>query len=395
MALAASPASLRVSFPGVTVDPFRVLGADLLQQPLAHDVLRLKVSTGPSYAALSEGAPVQFTWSNPRGTGDFWGYVHRTDPAYRTDSGASQIICVGASYPLMSTGVDVWTNVRIGDVVRDVARRFRLSADIEEHPLVINQVSQAGQSYWQLLTQLASKIGYTLRVEGATLVFRSRESLAHHFRPQAIPLTYVRDTLGTTDIRSFVPQVGAFNPEIAAAQTSEISGIDPVTGTVILASENIDSFRERQGLRQGFLVGQVATSAAEAVAASRGAQENSRLSQRAKMESVGHPGIQPGRFVSVSGVANELAGTWMVNSVRHEMTLSSYLCHAELGSDGLGPAQLRAGEAALKPGEINPHRPGALPDPLRPALVDHRSVRGSAGAPLRDVYWSSSVVDWS
>jgi hypothetical protein len=395
MVLAPNTPALRVFFPGVTVDPFRVEGATLIQQQLAHDVLRVRVSTGPSYAALSEGAPVSFTWSNANGAGGFWGYVHRIDPAYRNSGGTSQIICVGASYPLMATGVDVWTNARVSDVVRDIARRFRFAVDIEEHPLVLNQVSQAGESYWQLLCRLANKIGYVVRVEGATVIFRSHESLAHHFRPMATPLTYSRDPLSIASIKSFVPQVGAFNPENAAAQTSDISGIDPVTGLVISASESIDDLRARPSLRQGFLVGQVATSAAEAAAVSRGAQENSRLSQRAKMECVGYPSLQPGRFVSVLGVAPELAGNWMVRRIEHEMSRSSYMCTADLGTDGLGAAQLRAGESALKPGEVNPHRPGALPDIQNPTLVDHRSIRGSAGTPLQDVYWSSSVVDWS
>lgn len=382
-------------FPGVLMDTPRVRSATLTQNALSHDVLSVRVAPGQSFGVIADSAPVRFTWRSSRGPGSFWGYVHRIDPRFSAADGNSEILCVGTTSPLMSVGDNVWSEVRASDVVLDIARRFRLSCDTEDHPRVYNQISQAGESYWQLLVRLAKETGWVLRVDSATIRFRSRESMTRGLRPHAPIFRYDPAPNAVSDVSSFVPKVGVYTPETGARQTGLVDAIDPMTGAIIGASSSV--FRLREGTPQptGPTTESVVRSAIEAESTAQAARENSRFSLRARMESVGDPLIRPESFVDIRGeVARDMAGLWVVRKAVHEITPSSYTCSSELGTDGLGPQRPLVGELEIKRNEVNPHRPGALPPENQPVLVDNRTVLGSGGGPQEGVYWTSSVINW-
>lgn len=385
---------LHLEFPGVMLDRFEVNSATIVQKPHAHDVLRLRVSAGPSYSELSEGAPTRLSWKTDRGVGNFWGYVHRIEPRFANDTAFSEIVCVGTSAPLMVTGTDVWTSVRASDVVRDIARRFRFSADIEPHPRIYNQISQAGDSYWKLLTRLSEETGWVLRVDGATIRFRSRDSLTHGLRTAATDLLLSRDPSVPSEILSFTPQVGAFSPEFGEKSAAALRGIDPTSGKVFGAETSAEDLRFRRDRYGGLATSYVTRSMTEAESAARAAHEKSRLAVRAKLRSIGDVNIRPEHFVNVRGVSDGMGGTWVVIAATHEITPTSYTCTAELGTDGLGKLRSMPGETAAIPGTVNPHRPGAVMQPLTPVLIDHRTVLGAGGGPNQGVYWSSPVINW-
>lgn len=378
--------SLRVLFPGVLLDPFRTVSATLVQESMTHDVLKLKVA-GQSFHPLAQGAPVHFEWKSTRGRGVWCGYVHRVDPSFRKVGSETEILCVGLSYPLMSTGVDTWAGVKAGDVVKDIARMFRLTADVEDHPMVFPQISQAGDTYWQLLVRLADQLGYVVLMDGAAIVFRSRSTLARNWRPQALDLRFDKRATSATEVLSFAPRVGAFNPTDGGYRYATTSGVDAVSGTVTHAATGT----RRHGMFPGNIarpVSRVATSAMEARSATAAAQDVARYPLRARLTSVGDPHIRPERYINVRGV--DAPYLWLVRKVEHEFTVDKYASISELISDGANPPP---GEP-VNPDVVDPHRPGALQPNPAPVLVNHRDVVGAAGSVLGDVYWSAPVINW-
>lgn len=385
---------LRVVFPGVSVDPSVVKEASLIQETMRHDILRLKVASGPSYSVLAEGAPVHFTWGNGRGSGEFFGYVHKVGAAYRSSGGSSEITCLGASYPLLMAGVNNWVSMTASDIVRDIARRFRLYVDVEDHPLVHNQVSQAGESYWRVMVRLANKIGYVLRMDGVTIVFRSRNSLIKHHRPMATRMIFDSDPRQKSSAMTFTPKVGAFNPEGPAHHYSAALGVDTVNGT-IMENHSGTPYDGLAPVNQGFAVDYSTSHALETETAVESIRETSRFTQSARLVSIGDANIEPETFVSVDGV--DTVSNWLVRKVEHEISDSSYTCITDLLAESLRGTSLLPGEEPRAHGaapQVNPHRPGALAPHPKPVLVDKRSVLGSPGTPLGDVYWSSPVVNW-
>lgn len=378
--------TLRAEFPGVSLDPFGVIDASLVQETMSHDILKLRLTGNQSYSALSHGAPVVFRWQTLRGRGVWYGYAHRVDPVFRKQGSEVEILCVGVSYPLMSSGVDTWVDVRAGDVVKDIARKFRLAADVENHPQVFAQISQAGESYWSLLKRLANQLGYVLKMDGAAIVFRSRESLARNWRSRALPLNYAKSPAMGTEVLSFNPRVGAFNPQDGAYLYASASNVDAVSGTIIHSSSGI----RRQGAfpaNHAHPTQHVARNAMEARTATSAVRSTRRRPYKARLTSVGDPRIGVERYVSVHGA--DAPQLWLVQKVEHEFA-EKYTCISDLISDG---SPLPPGETA-NPNIIDPHRPGALPANPLPVLVNHRDVVGAAGSVLGDVYWSAPVINW-
>lgn len=330
----------------------------LVQAPGAHDVFKLQLTNADGIEALFAGAPVVVRWTSPVGDGAFHGYVHRADPVYQRDRRTASLLLVGASYPLMQPGSLAWTGVRASDVVRDVAFRFGMACDVEGHPLVYPQIVQAGRSYWQLLRELAEEIGYVLRMEGATLVFRSRASLLAHFRPLAPEVP----------VSTFAPKLGAFNPELGATSASRAAtGIDPYQGAVVADRGLADQMRAGlDPIYDQLLTGDVVHSQVDAATAVESAQEANRFTTLASIVGAGNPLLVPERVIWPSPTPSDLTGHWVVRAVEHDFEVGGrYTTRAEVGVDGLGAALLQPGEPAASPTSpgqtiVDPHRPGAL-----------------------------------
>jgi len=358
----------------------------LIQAPGSHDIFRLKVTPVDGLEALFHGAPAVVRWSSRYGNGAFHGFVHRVDPVYQPGNKHANITLVGASYPLMQPGSLSWIGVRASDVVRDIAFRFGLSCDVEDHPLVYPQVAQSGRSYWQLMNELAEETGYVLRMEGATLMFRSRDSLLSHFRPMAPEVP----------VQSFSPKVGAFNPELGATSSvRSVSGVDPYRGAIVADRGAPDLMREgRDPMFDHLLTGDVVHTQMDASTAVAAALEANRFTTVASVTAPGNPLVAPERVVWPTPVPTDLAGHWVVRAVEHHIERGKYTTRAELATDGLGGSLLKSGEpprAAASPGHavVDPHRPGALPSwPYpEPVLRTNSPVKGAPGRVLTDFSW--------
>lgn len=376
----------------------------LVMRPGAHDVAVLTLNTPLSLlSSVNSGMPVTIDWNNPKGKGSFRGYVYRADPVISQGKSTNTLVCVGASFPLMGGGQHIWTGVNASDVVREVAALHGLDYDVEEHPRVYAQVVQAGESYWKLLNRLADETGYILRMDGATIRFRSRGSFNGHFRPLAIPMDFYMsqnpNLKYAAEIQEFRAKVGSANPEFGVMAASRAgSGINPVTGEVISNSADLNPLRASSSpVFNSFSTDRVVNSAQELDLALQAEQEKNRFTRFAEMDTLGDPTLTPERVVYLRGLDRPYNGFWTVRSVVHDIRPRKYLCQVSVATDGLGGPLNATGETPYtRPGSpayvaIDPHRQVSLSEAADPVLESSPEVSGLFGTPVKEWRWAAPV----
>jgi phage protein D len=400
---------LQVVFPNSPmVNPTIPKSVKVIQKPGSHDLAVFSLRSVDQFTGLLPGAPIAISWSGLRGAASFRGYVYRIAPTFDANNAfTTNFICVGPSYPLMNKGTDVWVGVSAPDVVRDVALKHGLSYDVEHHPRVYGQVAQAGESYWRLLNRLAEETGYVLRVEGGTVLFRSRDSMTRHFRPIAPVLQMVRTknpaSQAYSDVLDFQVRTGEFTPELGTTRANrDVRGTDPRTGDSISKSGGVaSSYRaDFEPVFNDFLVDTVINTQAELDSALNAAQENNRFTRFATMRTWGEPYLAPERVVYVSGVGGDFSGYWTVRTVTHSIESRNYQCDVELATDGLGATQPLVGEdlggSTNRLIPVDPHRLPGLSWPYsEPVLDSHPSIQGVSGQALTGFTWVAPVRKWS
>jgi hypothetical protein len=194
--------------------------AEVFQAEGKHDVAELHFKGSidrHSTNLVRAGDPVKFTWSVDHRSTVFVGFVHTVEKNNTVDNVFTKITCINNSHILKSTTKKVYKNLTADRIVREIAQRNNMAADVATHPLVINNMVQAGQSDLQFLQHLAHKTGYVIRVSNTNIEFKPREQFIyehlkkapsfHHFdlapsslRPQQTLLSFTaQDSVPTPE----------------------------------------------------------------------------------------------------------------------------------------------------------------------------------------------------
>lgn len=381
-------------------DAVSITGVRVVMRAGAHDMAVVTASDPTLANRLVPGAPVVLEWRDSSTSRTFQGYVYKVSPRYTGGVGSSVITCVGLGFPLMSQGERTWTDVAVGSLVRELAREARLGVDVADGGARLSQVTQKpGQSFWQVLTDVADRTGCVVRVEGSTLVFRPREDWVRTFRPDARLLEY-RET-GDGQITRFSPVAGSYTPELGAANATHVLIGEDADGNPLRATQAPVVHREALSPIFRTVATTDAQTPEEMAVARRAVVERNRFSITAKAEIEGTASLAPEREVYVDGIDGAWNGYWTVREVEHVMRGKVYQCEVTLGTDGLGAALLLPNEARKPPvvndsnATVNPHLAGTLTGQYRDAVLQTSTlVVGDPGRPLSGFAWSSPVVDW-
>jgi len=138
-----------------------------------------------SYNMVKAGDPVKFTWSVDRRSTVFVGFVHTIEKNNTGDNVFTKIICINNSHILKNTTKKVYKNLTADRIVRDIAQRNGMFADVSAHPFVMATLVQSGQSDLQFLKHLAHKTGYVLRVSNTDIEFKPREQFIYEHLKKA------------------------------------------------------------------------------------------------------------------------------------------------------------------------------------------------------------------
>lgn len=395
--------TVNLSFPysGLTIPPSPDLSVDLIQRYNMHDVA---VVDAPNLVVpsirqqLAYGSPVAFSWSSFNGSAAFVGYVHSAEPYVATNGNGTRITLVSAGMPLKRPTQKMWTNVSASDVAAALAAQYGLQADIEPHPRVFPQIPQMGISDWELLRDLASRVGYSLRVEGVTLQFMSRARLARYYRSLAPKLSLTpADNYQVTDLRDvleFRPVISTHQTEDCAVLANHIVGaIDAGTNSVVsarVAGTSTPSRGQATPVFDRFHTVEVARNSNEAQWIAQAQAENNRYPNTATARLFGNPMLAPNRAVNISGLPEGLDGYWTVLEAHHQISAGkSYEMDIVLGTEGYGAENFLPNSAQNNLTSMP--EPGLLKVPYAAARIveGQRSVASEAALFANGPRWTA------
>lgn len=341
----------------------------IYQEIGSHDIVDIfypRFSTA-LFKAIKTGVPVRIRWSNDKVKEEFYGYT--VDVSYPTlqkiDRGVN-IRCVGSSYPLKEQTSKIWINRTLSEVVGEVAKKHKLKAFITPHPTRFNQISLSGQSYWEKLNELATKIGYGLQVYGTELHFHPIDKMINQFMT-SIPIMMFKDPMmhpmssfNAPTLDFFEPIVGDHNEATDFIRKSNIvSGVDPLTAKSYsyTASSNKVGKSVRANTKDPLFssveTATVIASNAMAKSLAEGRSQLGRFTIPAKALGQGDPRIAPWRTVEVRGTGDVTDGFWIVKKVEHFIhTDGRYQVDFECITDGTGKN---------KPNSSRPSAAGTVP----------------------------------
>ena len=235
------------SFPKSPDMELILIGAELHQDPDEHDRLVLHYKGKPANRknSIVSGDPIVFTYRSGKLKSTWNGYIHHVRQDNSQKGGNTDIVCVGASWVLKNTDQKIYKNVTADQVISKIAKKNSLEAVTQRDPRVRAQISQSGQSDWQLCRSLAKQNGFALRTENTTIIFVSKNKIYQSQKNSAPYFNYVDDEVGgvvpaslrmTGTILAFEPIISDQSPENSVRIDRVISGVNTHTGAAVKAT---------------------------------------------------------------------------------------------------------------------------------------------------------------
>lgn len=243
----AKDSDFEVYFPKAPDMELILIGAELYQNPDEHDrlVLHYKGKPATKKNAMVSGDPVIFKFRSGKLKSTWNGYIHHVRQDNSHQGGNTDIVCVGASWVLKNTDQKIYKNVTADQVVSKIAKKYSMAAVTQRDPRVRPQISQSGQSDWQLCRSLAKQTGFALLAENTTLIFVSKDKIYQSKKNSAPYFNYVDDEIGgvvpaslrmTGTIIAFEPIISDQAPENGTRIDRVVSGLSTSTGTAVKAT---------------------------------------------------------------------------------------------------------------------------------------------------------------
>lgn len=337
-------------FPSFNITP---QNARLYQEIGHQDVLELTYPRFSSFyvKALKTGVPVKFTWQNDKAKSEWFGYVY--DVKKNTNQSLNQPVvvrCISSSLSTKEGGTKIWTHKTATDIVTDIAKKFKLKPIVTPHRMVFSQQSLSGQTYWEKIQELATRIGYAAHVTGTELHFHPLDVMIDKFMTTIPTMAYIDSALApyasvmdqTLDV--FRANLGDYSDmQEVSRKIKTIYGVDPLTAKLYSAKSSADTVGKnlKKDVKEP-LFSQIVSSATTgskemAVVVADAQAQFSRFVHHATSAGQGHPLIAPYRAVEIKGTGEETDGFWITKKVQHFITFDGrYEVEFSCMTDGLG-----------------------------------------------------------
>ena len=367
-----------------------------------HDVIEIMYpQRQPWMSSMSPGTPMRLAWGNTLGAAEIFGYLSHVAPITTTTQAQPvKIFCVGASYPLKQRGTEVWVDETASQIVAIIARKFNMQVVADRDNNRIGQVAQAGRTYWEVLLDLADRVGCVIRVEGAAIIFRRRDSLIDAGMASAPVFSMGSKVKNAGNLspeeRSlwhFRPKVGGYLDIGDPRAFQSVSGVDPVTAEYIQSqtapggqSLRSDSIPVRF---TAYPADRVVSSLTTAETISGAKSERVRMSVPADAVASGDARTHPGQPVYIMGTGSDTDGYWVVDEVVHNVfSAGEYEMDLKVVTDSLGTGKSGAFRPTSPPNRplrdlvhaMNTPRPVLTPNllPAKPGSKDQYWTAGGA-----------------
>lgn len=353
------------TLPSLTVQPRR---ADIVQKQYNHDLLFLEYSAVSPlwFDSLHTGIPIEFQWTQDSLTKYWIGYVStisKTDAPQRQNS--MEVMCVGSSFVLKERTTRVFESMTIPEVVSQIVTEFGFNYLGVQNDQRFEQLTIAGNSYWEWIQEQAKKIGYGVMVDGMNFIFKPLDKLIDMGFSSAAALSMGTQStpFNSQFLDRTLDQFTVLSGEhiedgVSYRAVKHVGGVDPVTAQMITGiqspNQTGDSLRESVSdvLFSEYRTDRVVSSATMAVSAADGLAQMARFNLPATATCQGDPRIRPFAPVYVNGTGDLTDGFWVVRDAHHMFhKVGDYQMDITLATDGLGttaetPFRTRSATAA-------------------------------------------------
>jgi hypothetical protein len=278
--------------------------------------------------------------------------ISKVDAAQRTN--LMTITCVAATFLMKQRSTRVFTDVRVTDVVEQLATEFGFNyvGGVPSEP-VFPQLAIAGSSYWEWIQEQAKRIGYGVVVDGMNFVFKPLDKIIDLWFSDA-PVLSIGNT-GAAFNTQYLDRTLDYFKVLSGDNIEDtndfrtiknVGGVDPLTGKYY--TENASPANSGASLRTSvadvlfseYRTDRVAHSMSAAQALATGSAELARFNIPAKVKCQGDPRIRPFGTVFISGTGELTDGFWMVREAQHMFhKIGDYQMDVTIATDGLGDTQ--------------------------------------------------------
>jgi hypothetical protein len=359
-----------------------------LRRTNAMDVARLvlNLNSNDVEGVVAAGSPIKIVWASGGEHDEFVGYVHSYRPSTNGYSQKIVVIAVSAAYPMFTERGRTFYRVGIHNIAEEIADDYRFQIETDPHPLMQEQVLQGDDSDWSMLARLADEWGYTVMLDGVTLIFRPQQDIMLDNYRQS-EREYTKTTVSQKTRSSLVE----FKPSYTATGSDPISvqsglGVEPVTVRAMLWQDGTPT----EGMFSERSISRNITSEleGEAVVAAKEAQGRFPFTASAIFQAPINK--KPWDIYQISHQGD--TKTWAVQSVKHVVNGHNYFGEMVLGSDGENyRTKERTGKKLDVPALIRRSQRARRPEPV---IIDSRPYYEGVGASAvkHDQRWKASLL---
>lgn len=312
------------------------------------------------YDSIKPGSPVSVEIKGTTSSREFNGYVHHIEPNHTPGTAFTEVVMIGASFPLKQAAQKVYKDYTADQVCRDIATKHGLSYYGVPHARVFEQISHTGNTDWQILVRLAKQIGYTLRTQNTELYFEPILEDFKNYRTEASTFTIRTESsiLGST-MYSFKPIISesiSYEGDMKAAHA--VQGVDrvaksPVSITKQKRQPKTKSLSQYE-MFDRFNTGVVAPNPEVAAFESDAAELRASFPYRGMAVVLGEPDLRPNMPVYLDGIGTTYSGYWVILGAQHKITEEevgafTYTTELYIGTDSLGAAERFGGTLVSSP----------------------------------------------
>lgn len=341
---------IKIDFKDVANKPSFVYSATLYQDRYRHEFVEITFRDWDiDYDVVDPGSPVEIVFQSNGSIKNFYGYVHHVEPNKTPGTNFTTVTLIGASYVMKETRQKVYLNTTADQVVKKIANKHGFAFFSEPSERVYPQISQSGQSDWQLINRLAKQIGYTVRAENTELYF---QPILHDYTEyrESAPVFVMRSAqsiFGST-LYSFNPIVGeSIEYDDALKAAVAVSGVDLETSSLVKYTKQKSSKKTKSKSKQEFFdrfdTSSVALNPTVAKFESEAAEARNSFPYRATVEVLGNAELKPNYPIYLAGIGKNFSGYWTILNAKHKIieekrNVYRYTTVLEIGTDSVGQA---------------------------------------------------------
>jgi hypothetical protein len=326
---------VEITLNGVAVNYNSIVQFDMELHENEHDMLIIEIMGIPPRAATDYiGVAVYALIDSGYGRSQaFHGYVVSTEPSSVTKQGlvnksliqSTKLNCIGASLPMKEVSSRVWDSPTLGNVVKELAKKYHFSLDYPKDSFKPTRLVQALESDWAFLRRVVMSFGYAMSVHGTHIHIWDRSKAVGRLPSYHQILTMTKNMENTPcTILTFDAYLGLLSSAGNSSKSvntildnqGNIFSID-ATQTELASTKTISESKFSMPLKKSY---QTLEENIRAVTAS----EQYKSIYRATAEVVAGAGIVPGGTVDLKGYESNFDGLWYVSGVCHKMAKEKY-----------------------------------------------------------------------